>query len=273
MTSRHRLRGSGARKKVTGLSTKAEKGIQAQAVQAVQNSTEIMAARIAEERHAVFKKNLGRVKKGQSAKVLIDLVSESYEIFDRMLGDLVLDPPLACKRGCIYCCINQVSLTEPEALFIGFHLLETRTSEQRVVLQQMARTLLENLQGKSRQEIGMNRHMYPCLFMEDGTCSIYAARPLSCRGWNSVDADMCRHSNQSGDALAPIENHPLPRVMAESIQLGLLNGSSEMQLETGYLLLPRAAYLLLQEKDEKGMIELADNWLNGQPFFAKKIDL
>lgn len=242
--------------------------LQSKARNHTQSPHEVMAVRIAEERYEKFIDRLsGNMSEG-GFQHFYDLMEESYAMFDTMLDDLALDPPLACKRGCIYCCINQVSLTEPEALYLGFYLLKTRSQEQLADLEKRARSLLTSLKGKSREEIGMERHLHPCLFMEEGNCSIYPARPFVCRGWNSVNAEMCRHSNQAGDALAPIENHPLPRILAESILLGILNGAKKSGFETGYLLLARAAYMLL-EGGAENVEGLTRNWLAGGPLFAK----
>ncbi|WP_338668253.1 YkgJ family cysteine cluster protein [Pseudodesulfovibrio methanolicus] len=203
-------------------------------------------------------------------KALHDAVREAYAVCESMLDELQLDPPLACKRGCIHCCYNQVALTEPEALFLGLHLLGTRSPERLRDLANRARALADGLKGKSWREIGMMRHRLPCLFLEDGGCSVYPARPLACRGWNSVDEKMCLRSNLSGDALTPIENHPIVREIADGIQSGLLRGASAFGLEAGYLLMARATALLLSGDPEQGIMDTTADWLDGKPFFGRK---
>lgn len=231
---------------------------------------EEIALRISEERRKTLLDKLDVASTAEAKQSLYQLMQESFDIFGKLVEQTILNPPPACKQGCTYCCINQVSLTEPEALYLGMHLLETRNAKQLLELKDKTKSLLENLKGKSRQQIGMERHLHPCLFMGEETCSIYPARPLVCRGWNSVSAEMCKHSNQSGDALAPIENHPFPRILADSIQLGLLNGAREKGLETGFLLLPRAVNLILEHGTDN-IGELARGWLAGKPFFAKGV--
>ena len=203
-------------------------------------------------------------------KALHDAVHEAYAACDSMMDELQLDPPIACKRGCIHCCYNQVALTEPEALFLGLHLLGTRSPKRLRELADKAQALAEGLKGKSWQEIGMNRHRLPCLFLEDGGCSVYPARPLACRGWNSVDESMCRLSNLSEDALTPIENHPIMRQITDSIQTGLLRGASTLGLEAGYLLMARATALLLTGDPEQGVMDTTADWLEGKPFYGRK---
>ncbi|MGE4423821.1 MAG: YkgJ family cysteine cluster protein [Pseudodesulfovibrio sp.] len=208
----------------------------------------------------------------QPVKALHDAVREAYDVCESMMDELQLDPPLACKRGCIHCCYNQVAVTEPEALFLGLHLLGTRSPERLRDLADRARALADGLKGKSWREIGMIRHRLPCLFLEDGGCSVYPARPLACRGWNSVDETMCLRSNLSQDAMTPIENHPIMRQIADAIQSGLLRGASSLGLEAGYLLMARAMALLLSDDPEQGLIDGTADWLDGKPFFGRKTE-
>jgi Fe-S-cluster containining protein len=233
---------------------------------------EALADRLAQERMEAFQAALR--PQGNNAdhpiKALHDAVDEAYAVCGTMFDELRLDPPPACKRGCIHCCYNQVALTEPEALFLGLHLLGTRSPERLRDLAVRAQTLADGLQGKSWQEIGMMRHRLPCLFLEDGGCSVYPARPLACRGWNSVDENMCLLSNLSEDALTPIENHPIMREIADGVQSGLLRGASGLGLEAGYLLMARAVALLLSGDPETNLMDRTADWLDGKPFFALK---
>jgi Fe-S-cluster containining protein len=209
---------------------------------------------------------------GQRIKALYEVIRESHAIFDSTLVELELDPPIACKSGCIHCCYNQVALTEPEALFLGLHLLETRDRQNLQDLKARTLSLVNSLKGKSWQAIGLERHRLPCLFLEDGNCSIYPARPLACRGWNSVDEEMCRRSNQSENAMTLIENHPAQRLIADSIQRGLLDGSKELGLEAGFMLMARAVLLFLEDDAENRLFDCTGDWLSGRPFFNRKRD-
>jgi Fe-S-cluster containining protein len=209
---------------------------------------------------------------GQRIKALYEVIRESHAIFDSTLVELELDPPIACKSGCIHCCYNQVALTEPEALFLGLHLLETRDRQNLQDLKARTLSLVNSLKGKSWQAIGLERHRLPCLFLEDGNCSIYPARPLACRGWNSVDEEMCRRSNQSENAMTLIENHPAQRLIADSIQRGLLDGSKELGLEAGFMLMARAVLLFLGDDAENRLFDCTGDWLSGRPFFNRKRD-
>ena len=207
---------------------------------------------------------------GRRIKALYETVRDSLSIFDSLPAELDLDPPLACKSGCIHCCYNQVALTEGEAIYLGMHLLETRSKERLQDLAVRTRALVDSLQGKKWQDIGMQRHRLPCLFMEDGNCSVYPARPLACRGWNSVDVNMCIESNRTENAMTLIEHHPILRLVADGIQTGLLRGYKTLGLEAGFLLMARAVLLLLEGGAEQGVLACTVDWLQGKPFFARR---
>ena len=238
---------------------------------------EALAANLLQERLEAFTSALavsdeesGTEVSGRRIKALHEVMRESYERMNSMLAGLDLDPPIACKSGCIHCCYNQIALTEPEALFLGMHLLETRDRAQLEDLGVRSRALTQRLSGKSWQEIGMTRHLLPCLFLENGNCSVYPARPFACRGWNSVDVNMCVRSNLTEDAMTLIENHPIMRRIADGIQKGILGGAKALGLEAGYLLMARSVSLLMEGGLEQGLLDCTVDWLRGKPFFARK---
>jgi len=231
-----------------------------------------LAAHLTKDRMDAFTAALQLDGGVRSVKALYMTMKESYDQLYSLQEELELEPPIACTSGCIYCCYNQIAITEPEALFIGMHLLETRDRQQLQDLEVKTRELVDKLKGKSWQDIGMARHTLQCLFLENGNCGIYPARPLSCRGWNSVNVNMCRESNLSENALTQIEHHAILREMAHAMQNGILHGSRALGLEAGYLLMGRAVLLLLENGAKQGLLTSMDDWLNGMPFFARKKD-
>ena len=171
---------------------------------------------------------------------------------------------MACVRGCLHCCYNQISLSEPEALFLGLYVHERLGPERLARVDADADAVLARIKGLTKHQVGAIRHLVPCPLLEDGACSVHPVRPLACRGWNSVDAEACRRSVADRDPLAPIENHPFPRLLADAIQTGLLQGVRQRDLEAGYLVITRALKLMRVH----GLADCAGRWLAGQPFFG-----
>lgn len=204
---------------------------------------------------------------GADLKALAALVQRVHGRFDDLEAALALDPPVACRRGCIHCCCNPVSLSQPEALRLGLFLEHRFTPAQRDVAAARAREITARMRGLDVAGLGAIRHELPCPILLEGTCGVHPVRPLVCRGWNSIDADHCRLSNELADPQHPIESHAAPRQLAEALQLGMLRGVRRAGLEAGYLALPRAVVLLA----EFGAEHLGRIWLAGGPMFAGRV--
>lgn len=192
------------------------------------------------------------------------VVGEAYDVFDAHMATASFTPPMACKRGCIHCCYNQISLSEPEALFLGLYAHERFGPERLAQVDADTDEVLGRIRGLTRRQVGDIRHLVPCPLLEDVACSVHPARPLACRGWNAVDAEQCRRSVAEREPLAPIENHPFPRLLADAIQTGLLQGSRNLGLEAGYLVITRAWKLM----QTHGLAHCAGEWLAGRAFFG-----
>lgn len=217
--------------------------------------------RVAQQRTKAVAKGL----RDRSVRGLHCVVLDAYDDLDRMHGELDLSPPVACCRGCSHCCWNQVSLTPAEALYLGFHLLETCSQERLAEISRRIDQVLGLIAGKTRQEMASIRHETPCPLLLDDACSVHPARPLVCRGWNSVNVESCRLSIAERDPMRMIENHALLRDLADAVQTGLLQGTSQLGLEAGYLVITRALRLML----DCGVVECAADWLEGKPFFGR----
>jgi len=202
---------------------------------------------------------------GPGVEPLSRAVQSMYTDMEQRLGQVDFQPPMACARGCSYCCYNQISLTPPEALFLGLYMFERYQGEQVLALAARVDNILARIKGRTRAELGAMRHELPCPFLEDGACGVHPARPLACRGWNAVDVRQCRAANESANPMTMIENHALPRVLADAVQLGLLQGSKACGMEAGFLVITRAVKLLL----EHGVAECARGWLAGEAFFGR----
>ena len=99
---------------------------------------------------------------------------------------------LACKNGCFWCCYFTVDVRAVEV----FSILDFM--ERELSLEQQARVRREigansaMLQGLS--ELERMRRNVKCPFLAAGRCSIYEARPQTCRNYHATDVTGCRAS-------------------------------------------------------------------------------
>ena len=112
-----------------------------------------------------------------------------YKAFDKVTDGL--KNPISCKPGCSYCCHYHVMVSATEVFAIAEAVERLPTSTRAVVK--------KRVQDVSVQTKGMPRDAYihtniECAMLQDGKCSVYAARPVACRGHHSADVAACKET-------------------------------------------------------------------------------
>ncbi|WP_282036658.1 YkgJ family cysteine cluster protein [Saccharicrinis aurantiacus] len=100
------------------------------------------------------------------------------------------ETPIACKKGCKWCCYQPVYLTTNEALLIHEYMHQAFDESQRARLLTNAKQRLKKTKGleeEKKQDIS-----HACPFLIEGACSIYPVRPMSCRVYLSSDESSCK---------------------------------------------------------------------------------
>ncbi|MBV8534911.1 MAG: YkgJ family cysteine cluster protein [Alphaproteobacteria bacterium] len=109
------------------------------------------------------------------------------------------EPGFACAAGCAWCCHQQVAVAPAEAVAIARHVLQNFPPPALAAL----KSRLAGLDRRTRG-LGVARRAElkaACAFLEDGRCTIYAVRPLRCRGVYSRDAGHCRWAIENPDQI------------------------------------------------------------------------
>ena len=104
---------------------------------------------------------------------------------------------LACKSGCYWCCYFTVDVRAVEVFSIlDFMARELSAAEQSRVRSEIAANsaMLRNLSDLERM-----RRNVKCPFLAQGRCSIYEARPQTCRNYHATDVAGCRASYERPD--------------------------------------------------------------------------
>jgi Putative zinc- or iron-chelating domain len=114
-----------------------------------------------------------------------------YEIFDESI-DLPLKKACAsCKKGCHFCCGQNVDITDAESKLIAEYCLQNNIAIPKGYL---GKQLLYE-----QSEIP-NSPVPWCVFLKDGECSIYQVRPLACRKYYvSTPPELCDLTKYSKD--------------------------------------------------------------------------
>ena len=215
----------------------------------------------------------GTLVRETSPESIVALAHATMAAASRLIDGLLARAPagaVACRAGCDHCCYQSVGVTPPEALAIFDHLSRTLSDAElgRVaanVAAHRART-----RGLSTAERFSPSH--PCAFLDtaSGRCTIYAVRPLSCRGMNSLDAGECETRLRDPVARAAflasgVGGHSFmePIRAFHAVSAGLQLGVAELHgLDMRPLDLTAAMDLLLN-----GPPSIPDDWIaGGTPF-------
>jgi Fe-S-cluster containining protein len=106
---------------------------------------------------------------------------------------------LACRAGCTWCCYFTVDVRAAEVFRILDFVEQSFTPEEkaRVYGEVRANSLaLRNLGEGER----VTRNV-KCPFLNEGRCTIYAARPQSCRNYHATNVAGCRQSYEEPENL------------------------------------------------------------------------
>ncbi len=166
----------------------------------------------------------------------------------------------ACRRGCTSCCHLHVGALAPEAIAIATALRQALTAGG---LGRLSERIDDHIARTNGTDASGRRGLrLPCpLLDEQGDCLAYHARPLSCRGWNSLDAALCEADLRDPSRDNPARLNLTQYVLVGRILEGLSAGSHALGRDHRRLDLVRALDILL--KDD----EAANRWLQGSDVF------
>lgn len=136
--------------------------------------------------------------------------------------------PIACGRGCAFCCMNTwIEVTAPEVFFTVKNLpLERLAGVRQAVLRACGQT-----EGKTLNE--RVRTVVPCPLLDEGACSVYPIRPVACRLAVSANADICRRAfiEHSGETIpVPAPWGPLRQGYRVALEGALLNAGLDWNM-------------------------------------------
>ena len=130
-------------------------------------------------------------------------VVRAYENSRQRHDDRIASAPdagsLACRAGCTWCCHFSVDVRTVEVFSILDFVERSLSAEEKARIYSEVRANSKALQGMDDME-RMRRNV-KCPFLSAGRCSIYAARPQTCRNYHATDVAGCRQSYEDPDNL------------------------------------------------------------------------
>jgi Fe-S-cluster containining protein len=112
----------------------------------------------------------------------------AHEFFETSLKRNPSKHPIACAKGCAFCCHVSVTATAPE-IFLVANALRERHKENPEAILARVRSADQRTRGLSSMERAKQR--ISCALLENNVCSVYGSRPAACRGFSSTSARAC----------------------------------------------------------------------------------
>lgn len=164
-----------------------------------------------------------------------------------------------CRKGCAWCCHEQVTVLPPTLLAIHAFLEAQPTATREAVRQRVA-----DLYARKRRMTPEACHwtMLACPFLSESKCEIYPVRPYHCQGCWSGDEDACRIACEQPEADVPVplldDAYTLAVGIFESVQAALQSAdlaAEPLELVSGY-------HIMMTQPDA------ITRWLAGEDAFA-----
>ncbi len=205
---------------------------------------------------------------GESPKeeAAFEVAENAYEFCDRMieraLSQSSLQEQPVCATGCASCCHLHTTASAPEVLLIAEHL-RIGNVDHLELKQRLNRHIASttNLSATERRRLRL-----PCPLLSENTCMVYEARPLVCRGWNSLNLQRCEadlaHPDLETTALLNVKQYRV----AGQIAQGLAESIQGQGLDAQPLDMVRALAIALEVEDAD------QKWLDGQEPFREAMN-
>lgn len=127
------------------------------------------------------------LERREEADRAIRLAHVFHDGFERSMAHVPPERRLACSAGCSMCCHNWIAVTAPEVFAIAAE----------VAGRPGAPGLIAEIAAAAQKGRGIDRdsrleRRLLCPMIAEHKCSIYAVRPVACRGFFSLSLDACR---------------------------------------------------------------------------------
>jgi len=211
--------------------------------------------------HKTVEAVLAQLRKTRNPADLLGVLRLAFKRFDRAydLAPAAARATVACRAGCGTCCHVPVGAQAHEVLIAAEHIQANFPPEELEAL--LARLVAHRAAFTGRDTTERLALKMPCTLLRDGSCSIYAARPESCRSHHSNNLDGCRTNLAAGvdhvDVLIPDVRGRMFAVMLAIDQAAEASGFDSQAYDFG-----SALYEALTDS-----LCLA-RWLRRQPAFS-----
>ncbi|MBI3757800.1 MAG: YkgJ family cysteine cluster protein [Deltaproteobacteria bacterium] len=214
---------------------------------------------------AQYHETTAALRDGSDVESVAAVVDNAHTWADAMIDRSPERDRRACRAGCAFCCyLPTVLVTAAEVVHLAAWLQEHLSPEELSALRQrLAQRCEQTAQSSSfsRSETSM----LPCALLRNNQCMAYAARPLKCRGWNSLRREACEQAYGHDSLIGQVPADAYAFLMGNAVLNGLSDGVKHVKLDGGSYDL---SFALAQVLD---MPDVVQRWRTGEQLFADSL--
>jgi hypothetical protein len=139
--------------------------------------------------------------------------------------------PVACAKGCSFCCTLTIDVTPDEAFALVDYLERTQPPETLAAIK--ARALAADAHGHGMEPLARHRLQIDCPVLDPETraCLGHAVRPTPCQGYLSLDLARCEavHAGTGQDVPQPVAANMLTNVVSQTRSYALEDAGAPRQ--------------------------------------------
>ncbi|MBM4259481.1 MAG: hypothetical protein FJ147_26725 [Deltaproteobacteria bacterium] len=166
---------------------------------------------------------------GKSAEQIATVVHNAHNWADSMVGQSPVVNQRACQAGCAFCCyVPTVLVTAAEARYLADWLRMHCSGDELDALRQRLQFRQQRKSDPSAQAMSTP---IPCALLQNNQCQAYSARPLKCRGWNSLRRDVCEQAYGHSQSSVQIPADAYAHMMGNAVFSGLRDSVTHAGLD------------------------------------------
>jgi hypothetical protein len=167
---------------------------------------------------------------GRDIKQVNAVVSNAHDWADSLISQSPEVTRRACQTGCAFCCyVPTVLVTAAEAVYLADWLRMHYSPDELTALRKRLADRQQRQQSSTASTTG--NLPIPCALLQHNQCIAYAARPLKCRGWNSLRRDVCEQAYGHSQSSVQIPADAYAFMMGNAVLSGLRDSVTHAGLD------------------------------------------
>ena len=135
----------------------------------------------------IFTNGFDRKKLFESIRQMHESVDSFIQSFDAFVNQN--GKKIHCRKGCSWCCHQPVFALSYELEYLNDVVTRNFDQQKQDEIRKRAKDKKQKLDSLSEKEL-LNTKV-PCPLLENGSCSVYEARPMACRIYLSTNVKTC----------------------------------------------------------------------------------